>query len=234
VPIIAFKYYAVAKGRHPGIYTSWPACRQEVQGFEGAHFKGFNELTTAKQWLIQPVIKSQAEPTEITQQKFAKTAEVFLWTDGGCRNHGNQANQHVKKNDPAAWAYLVKTGTDQYAASAGECGATNNRMEIMALYQALIFLQKKNLNHKTILAVLDSKYVLNALTAGWLKNWQNNGWQTQAGKKVANQELWQQLAVLLPKFSQLSFTWTKGHAANPGNVFVDQLLNKTMDQMKVK
>ncbi len=29
----------------------------------------------------------------------------------------------------------------------------------------------------------------------------------------------------------LEYRWTKGHATNEGNVFVDQLLNKTMDRM---
>lgn len=227
---MAFKYYAVAKGHHPGIYTSWSACQQEVQGFEGARFKGFNEQKAAQEWLDQPTLAGKTATAE--KWPAAETADIFLWTDGGCRNHGNKINQHVKKDDRAAWAYLIKTATDQYMASGGEFGATNNRMEIMALYQVLLFLQKKNLNHKKIFAVSDSKYVLQSITDGWLENWQKNGWQKNSGEKVANQELWQQLADLLPNFSQINFAWTKGHENNSGNVFVDHLVNKTMDKMK--
>lgn len=35
------KYYVVWKGRTPGIYTSWDACKAEVHGFTGAQFKSF-------------------------------------------------------------------------------------------------------------------------------------------------------------------------------------------------
>jgi len=43
--------------------------------------------------------------------------------------------------------------------------------------------------------------------------------------------LWQAVDRLLPQFTGLTFAWTKGHATNQGNVFVDHLLNQTMDQM---
>lgn len=36
------KYYAVQKGRIPGIYTSWPECEKQVKGFAGAVYKSFN------------------------------------------------------------------------------------------------------------------------------------------------------------------------------------------------
>ena len=35
------KYYAVKKGRNPGIYTSWDSCLKEVKGFSGAIYKSF-------------------------------------------------------------------------------------------------------------------------------------------------------------------------------------------------
>lgn len=35
------KYYAVKKGRNPGIYRSWEACQKEVSGYPGANFKSF-------------------------------------------------------------------------------------------------------------------------------------------------------------------------------------------------
>ena len=29
-------YYAVQKGHHPGVYTTWDECKQQVSGFSGA------------------------------------------------------------------------------------------------------------------------------------------------------------------------------------------------------
>ena len=38
---MAKKYYAVKKGMVPGIYVSWEECKQNVDGFSGAVYKGF-------------------------------------------------------------------------------------------------------------------------------------------------------------------------------------------------
>lgn len=36
------KYYVVWKGRHPGVYDNWDDALEQVDGFEGALFKGFD------------------------------------------------------------------------------------------------------------------------------------------------------------------------------------------------
>ena len=41
------KYYAVRKGRNPGIYTSWDSCLKEVKGFSGAIYKSFKSKDEA-------------------------------------------------------------------------------------------------------------------------------------------------------------------------------------------
>lgn len=33
--------YVVLRGRIPGIYETWDECRQQVEGFEGACFRGY-------------------------------------------------------------------------------------------------------------------------------------------------------------------------------------------------
>ena len=38
---MAGKFYGVKKGRVPGVYTSWDACKAQVMGFSGAIYKGF-------------------------------------------------------------------------------------------------------------------------------------------------------------------------------------------------
>lgn len=38
---MARKFYAVKKGKVPGIYTSWEACKSMVHGFPGAVYKSF-------------------------------------------------------------------------------------------------------------------------------------------------------------------------------------------------
>ncbi|CAD2074762.1 viroplasmin family protein [Phocicoccus pinnipedialis] len=42
------KFYAVRKGRTPGIYTTWPDAQREVTGFKGAEFKSFKSKKEAE------------------------------------------------------------------------------------------------------------------------------------------------------------------------------------------
>lgn len=45
------KYYAVAKGRKTGVFSSWSECKSSVHGFKGAVFKSFSSLEEAKDYL---------------------------------------------------------------------------------------------------------------------------------------------------------------------------------------
>ena len=46
-------FYAVHKGRTPGIYKDWPSCNQQVMKFSGAVFKKFSTQEEANQFLNQ-------------------------------------------------------------------------------------------------------------------------------------------------------------------------------------
>ena len=45
------KYYAVKKGRNPGIYTSWDSCLEEVKGYSGAISKSLKTLEDAIEFM---------------------------------------------------------------------------------------------------------------------------------------------------------------------------------------
>lgn len=237
---MARKYYVVKKGRHPGIYLNWPDCQREVSGFPGAVYRSFTNEEEAQKWLHtanQPAPRTvkqqlsldlgQAAASQATCPKDA----IRLFTDGGSRNHGNRLGQHVKTDDKAAWAFLIERQGQRLTGTAGEFGATNNRMELLALINALTTLLDHGWQDENINATLDSHYVLDPITKGWLYGWRRRGWTTSTGKPVANKELWQKLLRLLPQFTGLHFNWTKGHADNLGNNIVDELLNTTMDKM---
>ncbi|MHA8110228.1 ribonuclease H family protein [Lactobacillaceae bacterium Melli_B4] len=221
------KYYAVKRGRKPGIYNSWAECKEQVSGFNGARFKGFTELAAAQAFIDG---KEESTPTS-DSVKPAKDA-IVVYTDGGSRNHGNQKGKHVKTNDKAAWAYLIMIpGEQPISDSEGELGATNNRMEIMALIKALQTLLARDLQVKPVHVISDSQYVLGAINKHWLSGWQRRGWKTSTGQPLKNEQLWHQVAELIKQFPNIQYQWTKGHADDEGNQFVDNKLNKTMDQM---
>ncbi|WEV51250.1 ribonuclease H family protein [Lactobacillus sp. ESL0731] len=303
------KFYAVKKGRVPGIYRTWDATKKQVDGFSGARFKSFNEEADAIEFIggdpktiyrqgknhkakpkpkrkpvkhvtnvkkpaapsitakhvlpksedtlqnaiakiqrfseqtkmqspkSEPQVKQAIKkaPEKKTQVQRDQTYFATIYTDGGTRNTGNYKGGHVKPTDKAAWAYLIEwqeagEPKSTYGTN-GEFGATNNKMELTALIEALKKLLELNFNTKPLLFVLDSQYVLNPITKGWLKSWKKRGWKKSSKGEIANLAGWQELDRLLAQFSNPEFEWTKGHANNRGNEFVDHTLNKFMDQM---
>lgn len=59
------KYYAVQKGKTPGVYTSWDECKAQVDGVPGAVYKSFKTLGEAEAFLgkdgYDPNPEKQAE-----------------------------------------------------------------------------------------------------------------------------------------------------------------------------
>ncbi|WP_250129917.1 viroplasmin family protein [Jeotgalicoccus sp. WY2] len=45
------KFYAVRKGRRPGIYNTWAACEKAAKGFSGAEFKSFKTKAEAENFM---------------------------------------------------------------------------------------------------------------------------------------------------------------------------------------
>ena len=50
---MAKKYYAVAKGKTPGIYLTWNDCKAQVDGFSGAVYKGFATVQEAEEFVAR-------------------------------------------------------------------------------------------------------------------------------------------------------------------------------------
>lgn len=50
---MAKKYYAVAKGKTPGIYLTWNDCKAQVDGFSGAVYKGFATMQEAEEFVVR-------------------------------------------------------------------------------------------------------------------------------------------------------------------------------------
>ena len=104
----------------------------------------------------------------------------------------------------------------------GELNTTNNRMEMMAVIQALEALKRPC----QVNLFLDSKYVLQGITE-WIVGWKARGWRTASKEPVKNIELWQRLdAIVTNGGHQIDWRWVKGHAGDPGNERADALANR--------
>lgn len=133
---------------------------------------------------------------------------VTIYTDGACS--GNPG--------PGGWGAILEWNGVEKELSGGENPTTNNRMELLAVISAL-----EKLNQSCIVELYsDSKYVIDALTKGWLTSWIKNGWRKADKKPVLNIDLWQRLLPLLEKH-EMHYHWVKGHAENEKNNRCDQM-----------
>lgn len=132
---------------------------------------------------------------------------IEIYTDGACS--GNPG--------PGGWGALLLWNGHKKELCGGEGETTNNRMEMMAVIEALKALKK----HSDVKLYTDSKYVMDGITK-WLEGWKAKGWKTAAKKPVKNQDLWQEIDLQVNKHS-VEFIWVKGHAGDPGNERADEL-----------
>lgn len=134
--------------------------------------------------------------------------EVEVFSDGACS--GNPG--------PGGWGSILRFKGIEKELSGGEPNTTNNRMELLAVINALESLKEPC----KVKITTDSKYVCDAFLKGWLDSWLKNGWKTANKKPVKNQELWERLHQLSLKH-ELSWNWIKGHAGHPENERCDSL-----------
>ena len=82
------KYYAVKKGRKIGIYLSWDDCKEQVDGFEGAEYKSFSDITEAEAYLTdKPTFVEIDGPVAYVDGSFKQSTNeysfgVVLLVDG--------------------------------------------------------------------------------------------------------------------------------------------------------
>lgn len=134
--------------------------------------------------------------------------KVTLYTDGACS--GNPG--------PGGWGAVLCYGAHEKELSGGAAETTNNRMELTAVIEGLSILKESC----EVELYSDSKYVIDALSKGWVWSWQKNGWKKADKKPALNVDLWEKLLPLLSRHT-LHYHWVKGHAENEYNNRCDAL-----------
>jgi ribonuclease HI len=158
-----------------------------------------------------------------------KGPELLVYTDGGCS--GNPG--------PGAWAYVIlgpakDGGSDlEFCAedSGGEAQTTNNRMELLAVIEALRKAQfllgnEKNNTFERITVYTDSQYVQKGITQ-WIESWKRNAWKTSGKQPVKNRDLWVELDSVSRNLP-LDWRWVRGHAGNTYNERCDSMVRAAM------
>jgi ribonuclease HI len=108
----------------------------------------------------------------------------------------------------------------------GELNTTNNRMELLAVINALKAYKVKPELPKQVTVHTDSQYVQKGITE-WIHNWKRNSWKTSDKKPVKNQDLWQELDALAGELT-VQWKWIPGHAGNVYNERCDEMAQQAI------
>jgi ribonuclease HI len=219
------QFYAVVKGRKPGIYERWSGsggAEEQVRGFAGAVYRGFATLQEAQYYLRtggvmteQPALFAanpaagapQAKP-QAEYRADLEAGKVVIFTDGA--STGNPG--------PGGYGIVMIAGDARKELSGGFRCTTNNRMELMGVITALQALKQRS----RVVVYSDSRYVVESVEKGWARRWRSRGWMRNAEERAENPDLWARLLDLLDQHS-VEFRWVRGHASQPENERCDRL-----------
>ena len=215
-------YYAVARGRRPGIYDEWcgeDGAEAHVKGFPDALYKGFRTRADAKEWLkrhggAQESVQPEAERSKPAASRGAKGRKgapkgrkVRIYTDGGA----------IVNPGPGGYGVVILDGKRRKELSGARRRTTNNRMELMACIEGL-----KATRNRSVVIHSDFRYVINGMKKGWARRWRASGWMRNKTESAENADLWAQLLDLCAERS-VDWVWVKGHAGNRENERCDRL-----------
>jgi ribonuclease HI len=139
---------------------------------------------------------------------------IDIFSDGACK--GNPG--------PGGWGAVLRFGDHEKEIYGGEPQTTNNRMEMMAVIEALRQLPGPS----RVRVFTDSQYVQKGINE-WLPGWKARRWRTAANQPVKNVDLWQRMDALASQH-QIQWLWVKGHAGHPENERADILANRGIGQ----
>ena len=188
------KYYAVRKGRIPGIYNTWNECKEQVLGFSGADYKSFTSLDEANAYLNVPTKK------DVDYSNYFK-----VYTDGS--NIADTTYSYgfvvLDNNENLICEAYQGFKTDEYSKHrniAGEC---------FGVIDALKWCHRNNI--RNILIYHD--YI-------GLKKWADNEWKTNSPISIRYKY---EIDLFKKQGLNIEFVWIKGHNGDKWNERADEL-----------
>ncbi|KZO97770.1 hypothetical protein CALVIDRAFT_562669 [Calocera viscosa TUFC12733] len=242
------QFYAVRRGRVPGVYETWDEALAQVHGYSGAAHQGFKTREEAEAFLsgpsmsstvpsVAPVTSASKPYTRPVPAQEKKTPAKYIAPVLPARKE--ESKGLVEVEDGKSWRVVY---TDGACSGNGQLGArggvgvywgpgmtnvaerlggaqTNNRAELIALVRAL----ETDPDPSTPLMIkTDSSYSIQCMR-DWLPKWRKNGFRTGNGP-VKNKELLLYLSSLMDdRPGHLKLQHVRGHMGIAGNEMADQL-----------
>lgn len=133
------RFYVVWNGKSPGIYGSWTACKQQIDGLQGTQYMGFPDKESAQKAFDLGYFAA-------VKLRKNKTSQIKEGNSRyGTPNYNSIAVDAASSGNPGPMEYQgvdTKTGKKLYHQGPFQEG-TNNIGEFLAIVHGLAFLQQQ-------------------------------------------------------------------------------------------
>jgi ribonuclease HI len=213
-------YYAVNKGRKPGIYLSWLECREQVNDYKFPIYKKFETLEEAEDFVKKGKMTKKLLDDKILVKEDIKDIEhikadyVYLFCDGSA------LHQNYKSVRCGYGICMIKPNYEisMYSKLVNNIG-TNNLAELMAIMDSLKLIETNKISKTCI--VSDSKYSLDCILV-WSITWKKNNWLTSKKTEPENSDLIKEILekyeLLLQKNYIIEFKHINSHKTRPSDI----------------
>ena len=196
---MAKKFYAIKEGKKTGIFTSWDETKEYVTGFNGAVYKGFNDLSDAKAFL------GVSENTEVTENS---SNSLTAYVDGS----------YVSGNEFGCGVVIIENDEVTHTISEKKIDANLAEMhnvagEITAAKLAMEYATNKG--YKAITIYHDYKGI---------SNWCTGEWKTKKEGTKAYKAFYDSIKDKLA----VNFVKVTGHSGNKYNDLADKLAGEAI------
>ena len=98
----------------------------------------------------------------------------------------------------------------------GETGTSSSRMKLQAIILALRKVRENpgRVENPRVRVHTRSRYIVETMNQGWIQRWQQNGWRTNRGQEVKNQDLWKEILENIQDL-EINWIWSKAHTTTP-------------------
>lgn len=136
------RFYVVWKGKNPGVYLTWEACKAEIEGQEGAQYMAFDTKQEAEEAFnstYREIQKSRKKQERASLKKVGEPNYHSIAVDAA--SSGNPGVMEYRGVDTRTRKVLFKQGPFPEG--------TNNIGEFLAIVHGLAYL-KKNQSDRVI------------------------------------------------------------------------------------